>query len=57
MLNSKQEELGIGRKDTLPLEDKGYEGPINHLKPLKREVPDDPNDPTAAWRSKLETLV
>jgi hypothetical protein len=48
----KQEELGIGRKDALPLEDKGYNGPIENLKPLKKST-NRGLQLTAAWRSKL----
>lgn len=49
-----QEELGIGRKDTLPLEDRGYKGPIHDVKNIMKPLRTlDPNDAAAKWRSKL----
>ena len=49
-----QEELGVGRKDTLPLDDKGKGKAVQiHVrKPVKKQIADDPNDPTARWRSE-----
>ena len=52
-LTRSQEELGTGRKDALPLEDKGYKGPIQGLKPLRQPNTNNANDPGAAWRNAV----
>ena len=44
------EELGIGRMDTLPLEDRGYRGFIPLARPVPSQVPT--NAAVAAWHSK-----
>jgi hypothetical protein len=51
--SSKQEELGHARIDALPLGDNGINVPVS--RPVKKQVADDPNDPTARWRSKSTT--
>lgn len=47
-----QEELGIARRDALPLEDRAANVPMIPLSSINRPVR--PEHPTSAWHSKLD---
>jgi hypothetical protein len=40
--------------DALPLDDRGGDR-IHVSMPIQKQVEDDPNDPTARWRSELQS--